>query len=397
MKKLVSTLILAGVMTQANALSPKLNKTMDLFKACMAEVKVPLCDANFEEMVSELKKVGLDPRGEFVYVLKDVLKKEGSKEVVLNLNEKLKVLAPVYIELDGTSNWSGRDILVLQGQVSVEVIKYAPVNAKELEELFVQQKTPAARYNFLGALHNKAKGINEQNEVEELITFGQFAKNHIKAHGDEFYIYETAVDLIKKLTIKNLEFIVGFEGVYEIELLDAAASKTLKVDNVVVSLADSTNGLLVNFVSSQYRATKFAFKGAGLLGNTAFSNQKVYVNSNELASPGFKFDIDFATNTVKGSFYSKRFGDVKFLGKQKSNNTELYQDVAVDSLSLGDVVGTFPVKVGAYSMTLKVEKNELGETEAALLNDNALIVFSKVTFNSKFNVLKAIDWQLERV
>lgn len=397
MKKLISAMIVAGVITQAYALSPKLNRTMELLKNCMAEAQVPLCDANFDEMVSELKKVGMDPRGEFVYVLKDVLKKENTEAVVVNLNDKLQVLAPVYVELDGTGNWSGRDILVLVGQVSVEYIKYSPIDAKVLEGLFVEQKTPKARYDFLGALHGKSKNLTKKTEIEELIAFSNFAKDHIKAQGDEFYIYQSAVELIKKMTIKNLEFVVGFEGVYEIELQDVAAAKTLKVDNVVVSLSNATNGLLVNFVSSKLRATKFSFKGAGLLGSTAFSNERVYVNSNELVAPGFKFDIDFDSKTVSGSFYSKRFGDVKFVGKQVTSNALFYEQTADVAVALDDVVGTYKVNVGSYNMTLKVEKNEKGEYEAALLNDNALIVFNTVSYNSKFNVLKALDWKLERV
>ncbi len=396
MKKLMSGILLAGVMTSASALSPKLNTTMDLFKECMAEVKVPLCDANFDQIVSELKEVNLDARGEFVYVLKDVLKKESSKEVVVNLYEKLQVLAPIYVEIDGTSVWSGRDILGLLGEVSVEYIKYVTVDAKTLEDLFVQQATPAARYKFVVALHSKVATVSTQQDVEELIAFGEFAKDFIKSKGDEYYIYQTAVDLVKKLTVKNLEYVVGFEGVYEVKLLDASAGKTLKIDNLVISSSDEKNGLLVNFVSSELRVTKFSFKGAGLLGSTAFSNEKVYVNSNELVSPGFKFDIDFDSNTVRGSFYSKRFGAVEFVGKQKSSNAALYEEAALEVVSLEEVMGVYPVNVGNYAMTLKIEKTQEG-TELALINNNALIVFSKVSYNPKFGVIKALDWQLSKV
>ena len=66
MKKLVSTMFLAGLMSNSFALSPKLNTTMTLLKECMSEVSVPLCDAHYDTMVSELKTVGLDPRGEFL-------------------------------------------------------------------------------------------------------------------------------------------------------------------------------------------------------------------------------------------------------------------------------------------------------------------------------------------
>ena len=396
MKKLVSTMFLAGLMSNSFALSPKLNTTMTLLKECMSEVSVPLCDAHYDTMVSELKTVGLDPRGEFVYVLKDILKKESSKEVVVNLYEKLQELSAVYVELDGTSVWSGRDMLALLGDVSVEYIKYVAVDSKTLEDLFVQQATPAARYKFLGALHAKSSDVSTKENIEEMITFSEFAKDHIKAQGDEYYIYQSAVELVKKMTVKNLEFSVGFEGVYEIKLLDDAASKTLKVDNLVVTSSDESNGLVVNFVSTKYRSTKFSFKGAGLLGSTAFSNEKVYVSSNELVSPGFKFDVDFDSATVKGSFFSKRFGAVEFIGVQKVSNASLYEEAPLQVLALENVIGTYPVKVGNYSMTLKVEKTDEG-TEVALVNNNALIVFSKVSYNAKFGVLKALDWQLEKV
>ncbi len=396
MKKLISAMLLVGSLSQANALSPQLNSTMELFEACMAETNTPLCDDNFEEMISELKLVNLDARGEFVYVLKDVLNKESNEAVVVNLYEKLQVLAPVYTQLDGTSAWSGRDILGLLGQVSVSYIQYVAVDAKELEALFVQQATPTARYNFVGALHKKADNAKDQGEIEELISFGVFAKDYIKSKGDEYYIYQSAVELIKKLTIQNLRFVVGFEGVYEIKLLNEQAQQTLKIDNVVISSSDAANGLLVNFVSSQFRATKMAFKGAGLLGNQAFSNEKVFINSNEIAAPGFKFDIDFENKELKGSFFSKRFGAVEFVGKQKVSNARFYNDISTDSVALENVVGNYPVKVGNFNMTLKIERN--GEqTELALINNNALIVFSNVTFNKEFNVVKGLDWQLSRM
>ena len=139
-----------------------------------------------------------------------------------------------------------------------------------------------------------------------------------------------------------------------------------------------------------------AFKGAGLLGNQAFSNEKVFINSNEIAAPGFKFDIDFENKEVKGSFFSKRFGAVEFIGKQKVSNARFYNDVSTDSVALENVVGNYPVKVGNFNMTLKIEKNG-DQTELALINNNALIVFSNVTFNKEFNVVKGLDWQLSRM
>lgn len=396
MKKLISGILFAGMLTNTHALSPKLNTTMELLKDCMSQVQVPLCDANFDKMVTELKAVNMDARGEFVYVLKDVLTKESSKDVVVNLYEKLQVLAPVYTQIDGTSVWSGRDILGLLDQVSVEYIKYVTVDAKTLEDLFVKQATPAARYKFIGALHAKSADLKDQADIEEMISFGQFAKDFIKSKGDEYYIYQAAVELVKKMTIKNLSFVIGFEGVYEIELLDTAAQQTLKIDNLVISSSDDKNGLLVNFVSSQYIATKFSFKGAGLLGTTAFSNEKVYVNSNELVSPGFKFDINFDAKTLKGSFYSKRFGPVEFVGKQKVSNAALYEEAPLQVVAEAATIGTYPVKVGNYAMTLKIERGQDG-LELSLINDNALLIFPKATYNSKFGVIKALDWKLEKV
>ena len=397
MKKLISVILLLGVVTQVHSLSPKLNKTMELFKECMSLFQVPLCDKNFDAIKIELKNLGTDPRGEFVYVLKDVLKKNKSKEVILNLNQKLQELVDLYLELDSSRTWAGRDILVLQGTVSTESIRFTPVNAKILEELFVKQKNQQARYKFMGALHGKSKVLNKRAEIEELMTFTEFAKDHIKKQGDEFYVYSTAVDLIKKLTVKNLAFVRGFEGVYNIELLDPKADDTLKIDRVVVTLSNEKNGLIVNFASSRLKVTKFSFKGAGLLGNTAFSNQKVYVSSNELVAPGFKFNFNFETFEVEGTFYSNRFGNVKFKGTQLSSNSILFQDQADSAVGLDELVGEYRVSVGPYYMTLKIGKNEHGDVTATLINDNALIVFNNVTFNKEYNVFKALDWKLEKV
>ena len=400
MKKILNLIVLATMTQSVWALSPRLNTTMELFQDCMDTVAVPLCDNHYDSIVEELENVNMDARGEFVYVLKDVLKKNNTEEVVLNLYAKLQTLVPFYTELDGTDTWSGRDMLGLFGEVSVEYVKYAQVDQDLLKDLLVEQKTPAARYKFLGALHTKADEVTKEEEIEALIAFSIFAKDYIKGLNDEYYIYQTAVGLIKKLTIKNISFKRGFEGLYEIKLLDPAASKTLKVDNLVVSSSDVNNGLIVNFVSSQLRATKFSFKGAGLLGNTAFSNEKVYIDNNELSSPGFQFSFDFDSKEIRGSFYSKRFGSVDFMGTQKVSNAFLYE-VENDSdenriASVSELEGIHKVSLGAYQMNLRIEQTD-DAAEVTLINNNALIVFSNVTFSKENGVLKAIDWKMEKV
>ena len=148
------------------------------------------------------------------------------------------------------------------------------------------------------------------------------------------------------------------------------------------------------------RATKFSFKGAGLLGNTAFSNEKVYIDNNELSSPGFQFSFDFDSKEIRGSFYSKRFGSVDFMGTQKVSNAFLYE-VENDSdenriASVSELEGIHKVSLGAYQMNLRIEQTD-DAAEVTLINNNALIVFSNVTFSKENGVLKAIDWKMEKV
>ncbi len=396
MKNIILIILFAGFVINTDAISPKLDHTIELMKSCLADERIPLCDRHLDEMISELRKVDLDARGEFVYVLKDVLKNEYREEVVVNLYEKLSVVAPLYVAIDGRQSWSGRDMLLLLADISIEYIKYTPLEAENLTNLFKQQTSQNSRYKFLGALHGMMDSFTEHKDIEEVISFGLFAKSHIKTQGDEYYIFQSAVELIKKLTVKNLTFVRGFEGIYDIELQDAEAARILRLDHLVISSADQTNGLLLNFVSSTLRSTKFKFKGAVLLGHSVLSNIRLFEDRNDLAAPEFKFDIDFDSTEIKGTFYTKRFGAVPFVGKQRVSNGYLYEGVVSKELVLEEILGTYPVQVGNYMMTLRIEQG-IDNVEMSLVNDNAMVIFTNPVFNTNFGIIKAIDWKNENI
>lgn len=269
-------LLFIGLIIQAKALSPKLDSTILLLKDCMNQEKVPLCDNHFNEMLAQLRRVDLDARGEFIYVLKDILKKDSSEGIIINLQEKLAILVSVYTEMDGLNTWSGRDSQILFQDVLLKYIKYIPLKKSELIKIFKEYTDQSFRYKSLGVLHSMLKEINSQQDIEEVMGFALFAKSYIKSQGDEYYIYQSAVSLIKKLTVKNLTYVRGFEGVYEIELFDDNAKNVLSLDHLVISSVDDKNGLLINFYSSKYRSSNFKFAGAALLEAIVFSVTDVF-------------------------------------------------------------------------------------------------------------------------
>jgi len=379
----------------AMALNPSLEPAVKMVETCLVESEVLLCNPEITEV---LKTVSMDARGEFVYFLKDVLNKNETPKTVVNLFEELQKLVPLYEKLDGCDQWSCRDLKVFLGDVSIRYVKIAPIKATFLSELYAKQAAQAGRYGLLQTMHAKAAKVTDVAEMEELIKFGEFTKDHSRSIGDEFYLYEAAVDLIKKMTVKTLKLNPGYEGVYSVEFEDSEMAEKFKIDSVVIMNSGERDALVVNFVSSKLRTTRFSFKAAGILGNKIFSNQDVYENRPDISAPYFNIVLDRETKTVKGTLSSVRLGKSIFKGDLVQSNATVFTQGNVQGLTLEQLVGSYKVTVGNYPMTLKIAKRTAERTvyEASLVNSNALIVFSKVELDSTTGVLSLVDWKNER-
>jgi hypothetical protein len=232
-----------------------------------------------------------------------------------------------------------------------------------------------------------------------MIRVAEFAKEHSRAMKDEHYLYESAVNLISKMTLASLKLRPGHEGLYTVTFDDAELSKNLKINHLAIMESNDRDALVVNFISSQSRIVNFSFKGAGVLGNRFFSNQDVY-NSDRLdiAAPFFKFDLNRETKTIKGVFSSVRYGQLTFSGHLIESNITVYSQANVKTLSLEQLVGQHKVRVGTYDMTLVIKKRTAERVmfEGHLLNDNAMISFSKVSLDQTTGIISLVDWKNER-
>lgn len=396
MKKLL--LILGLVVSYPSfALNAKLEPAVKMVEACLAEQGVLLCNDGITEV---LKTVSLDARGEFVYYLKDVLNKNENEKTVVNLYTELQELVPVYEKLDGCSEWSCRDLKIFLGDVSIRYVKVSPINSELYIKLYKAQAVQSGRYGLLSTLSEKADKAANVDEMDEMVRFAEFAKNYSRQIGDEYYLYQAGVAIVRKMTLAAMKLRPGHEGVYSITFDNAEVNKDLKIDNVVVMESNDRDALVVNFVASQSRIIKVAFKQAGLLGNVFFSNEEIYNNENnpQVQSPYFKMELDRATKTVKGVFTSARYGKSTFTGKLVKSNLSVYSQENVEGVTLEQLVGKHLVKVGNYDMTLSIGKRADDRTvyEAALVNDNALISFSKVTIDSSKGIVSLVDSNNQR-
>ncbi|MGZ3807995.1 MAG: hypothetical protein ACXVCE_07915, partial [Bacteriovorax sp.] len=70
----------------------------------------------------------------------------------------------------------------------------------------------------------------------------------------------------------------------------------------------------------------------------------------------------------------------------------------VKGVDLSQLAGKHTVRVGNYDMTLTISKRSDDRSiyEAALVNDNALITFSKVSMDSSTGILSLVDSNNER-
>lgn len=393
--KSLMILVLAMFGFNAFALSPKLDPAVKMVKACLETEQVLLCN---QEITTVLKSVHMDARGEFVYFLKDVLNKNENEKTISNLYVELQKLVPVYEQLDGCDQWSCRDLKVFLGDVSVRMVKVAPIKADLLSELYAKQAVQSSRYNLLTTIHGKADKLNDLADFEEVIKFAEFAKEHSRKLGDEFYLYESGVNLIKKMTSKILKVRVNFEGVYSVKFMENDVADKLAIDSVVIMKSGERDGLVVNFVSSKLRMVRFSFKSAGILGNKVFSNQDVYENRPDISAPYFSLVLDHTNKTVEGSLSAARTGKASFDGDLVLGNAQIMAQDNVKGLTLDMLAGSSKVMVGNYAMTLTIKKrtDERELYEASLVNANALIVFSKVELDVERGVLSLVDWKNER-
>lgn len=396
MKKLF--LILALVISYPSfAIDAKLEPATKMVKACLADQGILLCN---DEITEVLKTVSLDARGEFVYFLKDLVNKNETESVIVNLFEKLQVLVPVYEKLDGCSQWSCRDLKIFLGDVSTRYVKITPINSDLYVELYKAQAVQSGRYSLLTTLSEKANTAKTLEEMDAMIRFAEFAKDHSRSIRDEYYLYQAGVALVRKMTLAALKLRQGHEGIYQVTFDNAEVAKNLKIDNVIVMESNDRDALVVNFVASESRIIKVAFKQSGLLGNTFFSNEDVYNNENspEIQSPYFKMELDRETKSVKGFFTSARYGKAGFTGKLVQSNISVYGQTNVEGLELEQLVGKFKVSIGTYDMTLVIGKrsDDRSVYEGVLVNENALISFSKVTLDSNRGILSLVDSKNER-
>ena len=390
---LTALLVLASV--NSFAYNPKLDPAIESVNSCLKNEEVLLCDTSVRDM---LKSYDVNVRGEFVLFLKEMLNNNSSAKVVKNLYQELKVLVPMYEELDTCSQWSCTNIKQLQDSVSVLYVKVAPINKDFLSTLYKNQTGEVGRYGILTSLSEKMTSMNDSSEIDELIKFLEFAKEHSKVVGDESYLYRTAVDMIRQLTVKTLKTRPGHEGIYAVTFEDQDAARELKIDRVVVMESNNRDALVVNFVASKSSIMTISFDAAGILGNTLFSNQDVYNNNQNSANPYFKMELNRETNTIKGVYSTARFGELSFSGKLLVSNVSVFNETTTKGLELKNLVGSYDVKVGSTQMKLIIKKRteERATFEAALFNDNAMISFSKVSLNSEKGVLSLVDYNNEK-
>lgn len=394
MKKLLSSVLLLASLNSL-AYNPKLDPAMESVNNCLKTQEVLLCDTSVRDL---LKSYDVNVRGEFVLFLKEMFNANTSNKVIKNLYQELKVLVPMYEELDTCSQWSCTNIKQLQDSVAVQYVKVADINKDFLVSLYKSQTGEVGRYGILTSLNEKIANLSNVSEMDELVKFLEFAKEHSKLVGDESYLYRTAVDMIRQLTVKSLKTRPGHEGIYAVTFEDQSAASELKIDRVVIMESNNRDSLVVNFVASKTSIMTVSFDAAGILGNTIFSNADVYNNNQNSANPFFKLELNRETNTIKGVYSTARFGELSFTGKLLVSNLSVFSENTTKGLELKSLVGTYNIKVGTTSMKLIIKKRTEDRVfyEAALFNDNAMISFSKVTLNSEKGVLSLVDANNEK-
>lgn len=395
MKKLILALCFLVSSFCVYAYNPTLDPAIKNVENCLSNQGIMLCG---DELPGILSSLSMDVRGEFAMYLRESLEKNKTVSVINNLYIQLQEVIALYEKLDTSNNWSYRAIKNLLDDVAIEFVKISPIDQEFLTKLYLNQGSIGGRYGLLTTLNNKIEELTSLADIENLIRFLEVAKEHSRVLRDESYVYNTAVDMIRKLTDLGMTIRPGHEGIFTVDFENPEMASYLKIDRVVVIESNSKDSLVVNFVASTSRLVKMSFMGALILGDTIASNLDVYNNNQDTANPFFKFVLNRETNTIKGTFSTARYGVMNFTGKLLKSNLPVYEQLTVKGLSLDQLTGSFSVKVGDYDMQLIIRKRteDRSIVEAALFNDNAMISFSKVSLNSEKGVLSLVDINNER-
>jgi hypothetical protein len=395
MKKIIIGLLVSVSSFYAHAYNPTMDPAIKNVEGCLSASGVFICNTEINGILSSLS---MDVRGEFAMYLREKLQTNKNELVINNLYTKLKELADLYETLDSSSNWSWRAIKNLLDDVAIEYVKIAPIDQEFLTKLYKNQGALSGRYGLLTTLNDKIEGLTELSEMENLIRFLEVAKDYSRLIRDEQYVYNTAVEMIKKVTQKEMDIRPGHEGVFSLTFDNPEMAAGLKIDRLVVMESNAKDALVVSFVASTTRVVKMSFTGALILGDTISSNLDIYNNVQDTANPFFKFVLDRKGNVIKGVFSTARYGVLNFSGSLLESNVAIYNENTVKNLDIEQLIGSYKVKVDDHSMQLIIRKrtDDRSIVEAALYNDNAMISFSKVTLNSQKGVLSLVDINNER-
>jgi hypothetical protein len=395
MNKMILTLALALGSFYAQAYNPTLDPAIKNVEECLKSSQVLVCNDDIKAILTNLQ---LDIRGEFAMYLREELKANSSEKVINNLFVTLPSLVSLYETLDTNNTWSYRALKTLQDDVSIEYVKIAPIDTDFLVKLYKGQGAEAGRYGLLTTLSAKIDGLTSLAEMENAIRFLEVAKEYSRVIGDEAYLYNTAVALISKVTVKETAIRPGHEGIYNVTFDKPEMASGLNIDKVVVMEGNAKDSLVVSFVASQSRVIKISFPGSAMLGDVIFSNMDTYNNTQDASNPYFKFTLNRQAKTIQGVFSTARYGVLTFKGTLLSSNTAIYGLSTVKGLSLDQLIGSYKVQVGNYDMNLVIRKRteERSVVEAALFSDNAMISFSKVSLDSEKGILSIVDYNNER-
>lgn len=376
-----STSLFAAALTVASINLSVFSTTAFAEEVVPVACEVVVCDLTIKR--EELLNADQNARGMYGINLMEEYKDSKDIAVLKNLAEIGKMLKDLSSELDD-ADWVKRSGPDLINSVLLSLGKYSEIEAKNFAHIYKSLEDQNARYAMVSYWHAKLADIEELDDLEALIVFGQDANLISLEIGDDSWVSRAADEFISDATIKLIALDPMHEGLYDVEITSTTTDSFLAFDKVVVLDSSSTKNLMIVFINSKFRRVVYSYSNAVIEGSKMKGK---FLSADGLKDNVFEMSLNRATGELNGSIETTT-DKFNFSGNQTFSTRDIFAGTAPAALTDADVIGTMTGSLGGMKGQLTIKSFQPGVYSATFKSANGYIVMNlKGKFFAKNGVL----------
>ena len=335
---------------------------------------VVVCDLTIKR--EELLNADQNVRGMYGINLMNKYKDSKDIAVLKNLTEIGQMLKDLSIELDD-DDWVKRSGPDLINSVLLSIGKYSEINAKSFAHIYKTLEDQNARYAMVTYWNTKLAEIEDLDELEALIVFGQDANLISLENGDDAWVARAADEFVSDATIKLIALDPMHEGLYNVEITSATTDAFFAFDKVVVLDSSSSKNLMIVFINSKFRRVVYSYSNAVIEGSKMKGK---FLSADGLKDNVFEMELNRATGELSGSIETTT-DQFNFSGNQTFSTRDIFAGDVPATLTDADVIGSMTGSLGGMVGKLTIKSFQPGVYSASFKSANGYIVMN---FKGKF-------------